>query len=183
MDKTQWLLMLHIAAAFCLVGGSTAAAIFNFLAVRSEKPSEAAFLLKLTRYALPLIFAGVLGTLLFGIWLWHDLGFGFGAGWIWAALVFWALASALGGRGGKHQEHVREAAEREAAAGDTMSGELRAMMAHFEDYARRGDDAPPHERYGAEAIRWHHAGLAWVMDDELPWPPAPESLLTVTKRA
>jgi len=38
------------------------------------------------------------------------------------------LASALGGRGGRHQEHVREAAEREAAAGDTMSGELRAML-------------------------------------------------------
>ena len=116
MDKTQWLLMLHIAAAFCLVGGSTAAAILNFLAIRSEKPSETALLLKLIRYALPLIFAGVLGTLLFGIWLWHDLGFGFGTGWIWAALVFWALASALGGRGGRHQDHVREAAEREAAA-------------------------------------------------------------------
>ncbi len=79
------------------------------MAIRSEKPSEAAFLLKLIRYALPLIFAGVLGTLVFGIWLWHDLGFGFGTGWIWAALVFWALASALGGRGGRHQEQVREA--------------------------------------------------------------------------
>ena len=101
--------MLHIAAAFCLVGGSTAAAILNVLAIRSEQPSETAFLLKLIRYALPLIFAGVLGTLVFGIWLWHDLGFGFGTGWIWAALVFWALASALGGRGGRHQEQVRGA--------------------------------------------------------------------------
>lgn len=128
MDKTQWLLMLHIAAAFCLVGGSTAAAILNVLAIRSERPSETASLLKLTRYALPLIFAGVLGTLLFGIWLWHDLGFGFGTRWIWAALIFWFLATALGGRGGRQQEHVREIAEREAAAGDTMSGELHAML-------------------------------------------------------
>jgi uncharacterized membrane protein len=128
MDKTQWLLMLHIAAAFLLVGGSTTAAILNVLAVRSEKPSETAFLLKLIRRALPLIFAGVLGTLVFGIWLWHDLGFGIGTGWIWAALVLWALASALGGRGGRHQEQVREAAERQAAAGDTMTAELRAMI-------------------------------------------------------
>ena len=128
MDKTDWLLMLHIAAAFCLVGGSTAAAILNVLAIRSERPSETASLLKLIKFALPLIFTGVLGTLVFGIWLWHDLGFGIGTGWIWAALVFWALASALGGRGGRHQEHVREIAEREAAAGDTMSGELRAML-------------------------------------------------------
>ena len=128
MDKYHWLLMLHIAAAFLLVGGSTSAAILNLLAIRSEKPSEAAALLKLIRRALPLIFAGVLGTLVFGIWLWHYLGFGLGTGWIWAALVFWVLASALGGRGGRHQEHVRELAEREAAAGDTMSGELRAML-------------------------------------------------------
>ncbi len=128
MDKTQWLLMLHITAAFCLVGGSTAAGILNALAIRSERPSEAALLLRLIRYTLPLIFAGVLGTLLFGLWLWHDLGFGFGTGWIWAALVLWVVASALGGRGGRHQEQVREAAEREAAAGDTMSGELRARI-------------------------------------------------------
>src|SRR4029079_7333324 len=87
VSKTDWLLMLHIAAAFCLVGGSPAAAILNVLAVRSEKPSEAAFLLKLIRSPLPLIFAGVLGTLFSGLWLWHDLGFGFGTGWIWAALV------------------------------------------------------------------------------------------------
>jgi uncharacterized membrane protein len=128
VDKTQWLLMLHITAAFCLVGGSTAAGILNALAIRSERPSEAALLLRLIRYTLPLIFAGVLGTLLFGLWLWHDLGFGFGTGWIWAALVLWVVASALGGRGGRHQEQVREAAEREAAAGDTMSGELRARI-------------------------------------------------------
>ena len=120
--------MFHIAAAFFLVGGSTAAAILNLMAIRSEKPSEAAFLLKLIRYALPLIFAGVLGTLVFGIWLWHDLGFGLGTGWIWAALVFWLLASALGGRGGRQQEQVREALEREAAAGDSMSAELRARL-------------------------------------------------------
>jgi uncharacterized membrane protein len=128
VDKTQWLLMLHITAAFCLVGGSTAAGILNALAIRSERPSEAALLLRLIRYTLPLIFAGVLGTLLFGLWLWHDLGFGFGTGWIWAALVLWVVASALGGRGGRLQEQVREAAEREAAAGDTMSGELRARI-------------------------------------------------------
>jgi uncharacterized membrane protein len=128
VDEYHWLLMLHIAAAFLLVGGSTTAAILNVLALRSEKPSEAAALLKLIRRALPMIFAGVLGTLVFGVWLWHYIGYGIGTGWIWAALVFWILASALGGRGGRHQEKVREVAEREAAAGDTMSGELRAML-------------------------------------------------------
>jgi uncharacterized membrane protein len=128
VSKTEWLLMLHIAAAFCLVGGSTAAAILNGLAMRAERPSETAFLLKLIRYALPLIFAGVLGTLLFGIWLWHDLGFSIGTGWIWAALVFWVLATALGSKGGQHQERARELAERLAAAGDATNDELRAIL-------------------------------------------------------
>jgi uncharacterized membrane protein len=128
VDKTDWLLMLHIAAAFCLVAGSTAAAILNVLSIRAERPSETAFLLKLIRRVLPFIFAGVLGTLVFGLWLWHDLGFGLGTGWIWVALVFWALASALGGAGGRHQERARELAERLASQGDAPSGELHALL-------------------------------------------------------
>jgi uncharacterized membrane protein len=128
VTKTDWLLMLHIAAAFCLVGGSTAAGILNVLAIRSEKPSETAFLLGLVKRSLPVNFAGVLGTLIFGIWLWHDLGFGIGTGWIWAALILWFLASALGGRGGREQEKARMLAERLAAAGDTATDELRALV-------------------------------------------------------
>jgi uncharacterized membrane protein len=128
VTKTDWLLMLHIAAAFCLVGGSTAAAILNFLAIRSDRPSETAFLLKLIRYALPLIFAGVIGTLIFGIWLWHEQGLGLGTFWIWASLVLWVIANALGGIGGKHQERSRKLAEQLAAAGDTMTDELRTLL-------------------------------------------------------
>src|SRR5690349_19966640 len=92
VDKTQWLLMLHITAAFLLVGGSTTAALLNVMAIRTDRPSEAAFLLKLIRYALPLSFAGVLATLVIGIWLWHDFRYAYSTGWIWAALVLWALA-------------------------------------------------------------------------------------------
>ena len=128
MTTADWLLMFHIASAFLLVGGSTMAAICNALAMRAERPSETAALLRLIRLALPFIFAGVAGTLVFGIWLWHELGFGIGTGWIWAALVLWAAASALGSAGGKHQEKARELAERLAAAGDATSDELRAVL-------------------------------------------------------
>ena len=128
MTGTDWLLMLHITAAFLLVGGSVAAGILNALAVRSERPSEAAFLLRLIRVALPLIYVGVAGTLVFGVWLWHRLGFAVGTGWLWAALAFWVLANALGGLGGRHQERSRELAERLAAEGDAPSEELRALL-------------------------------------------------------
>ncbi len=128
MTGTDWLLMLHIAAAFCLFGGSVAAGILNTLAIRSERPSETAFLLRLIRFALPVIYLGVAGTLVFGIWLWHRLGFALGTGWIWASLVLWVLANALGGIGGRHQERSRELAERLAAEGDAPSAELRALL-------------------------------------------------------
>ena len=128
MTTVDWLLMLHITAAFLLVGGSTTAAILNWNAIRAERPSETAYLLRLVRIALPVIYAGTAGTLIFGLWLWHRLHFSFGAGWIWASLVLWVLTNALGGIGGRHQERSRELAERLAAAGDTSTEELRALL-------------------------------------------------------
>ncbi|MFL5952600.1 MAG: DUF2269 family protein [Gaiellaceae bacterium] len=128
MTTAQWLLMLHVTAAFFLVGGSVAAGVLNVLAIRSEQPSESAYLLRLIRVTLPVIGVGVAGTLVFGLWLWHELGFSFGAGWIWASLVLWAISSALGGIGGRHQERARKLAEELAAAGDATTAELRALL-------------------------------------------------------
>src|SRR5205823_11424237 len=89
VSTAQWLLMLHVSAAFFLVGGSVAAGILNVLAIRAERPSESAYLLRLVRVTLPVIGVGVAGTLVFGLWLWHELGFRFGAFWIWASLALW----------------------------------------------------------------------------------------------
>jgi uncharacterized membrane protein len=120
--------MFHVTAAFLFVGGSVAAGVLNVLAVRAERPSEAATLLRLIRMTLPAIFVGVGGTLVFGIWLWHELHFSLGAAWIWISLVLWAVANALGGIGGRHQERSRELAERLARDGDAPSDELRALL-------------------------------------------------------
>jgi len=128
VTTAQWLLMLHVTAAFFFVGGSVAAAILNTLAVRSERPSEAAYLLRLVRVTLPIIGIGVAGTLVFGIWLWHELDFPLDAWWIWASLVLWVIANALGGIGGRHQERSRKLAEQLAATGDTSNDELRALL-------------------------------------------------------
>jgi uncharacterized membrane protein len=121
--------MLHITAAFFFVGGSVAAGILNVLAIRSERPSDTAYLLRLIRVTLPAIGIGSIGTLILGIWLWHERGYSLGAAWIWISLALWVVANALGGRGGKHQERAREMAERLAAAGDASTAELRALLA------------------------------------------------------
>jgi uncharacterized membrane protein len=128
VTTVQWLLMLHVTAAFLFVGGSVAAAILNTLAVRAERPSEAAYLLRLVRVTLPVIGIGVAGTLIFGIWLWHERHYSLGAAWIWASLVLWVIANALGGIGGRHQQRSRKLAEQLAAAGDTSTDELRALL-------------------------------------------------------
>jgi uncharacterized membrane protein len=124
----QWLLMLHVTAAFLFVGGSVAAGILNTMAIRSERPSETAYLLKSIRLTLPVIGLGSITALLLGIWLWHEAGYGIDAWWIWAALVLWVLANALGGRGGRHQEKTRELAEELAAKGDASTEELKALL-------------------------------------------------------
>jgi|SRR5579871_728904 len=120
--------MLHVTAAFLFVGGSVAAGILNTLAVRSELPSEIAALLGLIRRTLPVIFVGVFGTLLFGVWLWHDLHYSLGAAWIWLSLALWVVANALGGIGGRRQEQTRKLAERLAGEGDRPSSELHAAL-------------------------------------------------------
>jgi uncharacterized membrane protein len=120
--------MFHITAAFLLVGGSVSAGILNALAIRAERPSETAYLLGLVRVTLPVIYVGVLGTLVFGLWLWHELGFGFGELWIWLSLVLWVATNALGGIGGRHQERSRALAAQLAAAGDASTPELRALL-------------------------------------------------------
>ena len=111
--------MLHVSGAFFLVSGSVAAGVLNVLAARAERPSETALLLRLIKIAVIAIGIGAAGTLIFGIWLWHEQGYGIGTFWIWAALVLWVIANALGGIGGKHQERTRKLAEQLAAAGDT----------------------------------------------------------------
>ena len=128
MTTAQWLLMFHITGAFFLVGGSVAAGVLNVLSQRAERPSETALFLRLIRTVLPVIAIGSLATLIFGLWLVHELHFDFWSFWIVAAIILWLLSGALGGAGGKHQERARKIAERLAAAGDTRDDELRAIL-------------------------------------------------------
>jgi uncharacterized membrane protein len=120
--------MLHITGAFFLVGGSVSAGVLNVLAGRADRPSEIALLLRLIKPVVAVIGVGIATTLVFGIWLWHEQGYGIGTAWIWASLVLWVVAGALGGRGGKYQERTRKLAEQLAAAGDATTDELRALV-------------------------------------------------------
>ncbi len=71
---------------------------------------------------------GSVGTLVFGLWLVHEVDYGYGQFWIWGAIVLWALAGALGGAGGKRDEQTRQLALRLASEGDGPSEELRSRV-------------------------------------------------------
>ena len=147
MDTFDWLLMLHITGAFLLVGGSVAAGVLNTMALRAERPSDAALFLGLIRKTVPLIGLGSIAALVFGLWLvFEQESVDFFSFWIIAALVLWAIMGALGGAGGKHQEQARRKAEQLAAQGDTSDAELTALL---------------HDRRG-NAMSWL-AGLATLL--------------------
>lgn len=128
MSTYQWLLALHVTGAFLLLGGSIVAAIFNVLARRRERPSEIALFYGLIRIGELGIYAGLALTIVLGLWLVHEAGYGYGQFWIWAAILLWIAGSALGGVGGARQGRAQKLAKRLAAESDAPSPELRALV-------------------------------------------------------
>jgi uncharacterized membrane protein len=124
----HWLLTLHVTGAFLLLGGSTIAGLLQLIALRTDRPSEIAQLLRLIRVALPLVALGAILTLVLGLWLVHHVGYSYGTFWVWGAVVLWVLGSGLGKIGGEQQKGARLLAERLAGEGDTASAELRSLL-------------------------------------------------------
>jgi len=128
VDRYQWLLALHVTGAFLLMGGGAIAASLNLAALRRDRPSDIVLLFGLIRIAVASILVGSLLALVFGLWLVHDAGYGYGDGWVVAALVLFVLGNALGGMGGRRDDQTAQFACELAAAGDAPSPELRARV-------------------------------------------------------
>ena len=128
MSKYDWVLFLHVTGAFLLLGGAVIAGVFSIAALRRERPSEIAALLRLTRWGVTSVSIGVLMTLAFGLWLVDIAGYGWGDAWIVISLVLWVVSTALGGVGGRRDRETRRLAERLAAEGDAPAAELRARL-------------------------------------------------------
>jgi uncharacterized membrane protein len=128
VSKYDWALFLHVTGAFLLLGGAVIAGVFNIAAIRRERPSEIAALLRLTRWGVVSVSIGVLMTLAFGFWLIDIVGYDYGQAWIVLAFVLWITANVLGGIGGKRDKETRLLAERLAAEGDAPAPELRARL-------------------------------------------------------
>ena len=122
--STELLLFLHLTGAFLFVSGAVAAAALRILALRRDRPSEIALLLRAVRPLVPLIVAGVVLVLVFGFLLVDRLGYDLGSMWLTASFVLLAWILLIGGVAGRQDRHTRELAERLAAGDDRPSSEL-----------------------------------------------------------
>jgi uncharacterized membrane protein len=131
MSLYDWLLFFHITGAFFLIGGVVVAGILNLAAtVPDRRPSEVAALYRLVRPAAALIGAGMVLTLVIGLWLVHEAPwhYGYGDTWVVVAIVLWVITGWLGGIDGKYQRRTGELAARLAGEGDAPSSELRSRL-------------------------------------------------------
>ena len=128
MTKYEWLLFLHMTGAFLFLGAAVVAVVLNVAALRRNRPSEIALLLRLIAQTTVGFIVGLLLLLVFGLWLVHDAGYGYGDGWIVAALVLFVLSNVFGAVGGERAKPARKLAERLAAEGDQPSAELKARL-------------------------------------------------------
>jgi len=122
-------LFFHLLGALLFGAGIVVAGVAFEAARRRERPSEIALLLGLTRIGVALVGAGALLVLAFGLWLVHLAGFGFGAGWIDAALGLYAVALVLGALGGRRPKEARRLASALAREHAPATDELRALLA------------------------------------------------------
>jgi len=128
LSKFDWLLFLHITGAFLLVGGGVVATALNMAALRRNRPSEILLLFGLIRIAVAAILAGTVLVFVFGLWLVDEAGYGYGDGWIVAAIVLLILGNAMGGFAGSRDARTAKLAQQLVAEGDAPSDELRARV-------------------------------------------------------
>jgi len=121
-------LFFHLLGAFSFIAGTIVAGVAFETARRRKTPAEIALLLGLSRIGVLLIVLGTLLVLGFGLWLVHLGDWGYGAGWIDAALGLLLTVVVLGAIAGQRPKRARKLATRLASEGAPASPELRALL-------------------------------------------------------
>jgi uncharacterized membrane protein len=121
-------LFFHLLGALLFVAGIILAGAAFEVARRRERPAEITLLLGLTRIGVVLVAVGGLLLAVFGLWLVHLGGFGYGSGWVDAAIALYLVALALGALGGRRPKQARRLATQLAAEQTPVSAELRTLL-------------------------------------------------------
>jgi uncharacterized membrane protein len=128
VELYDWLLALHVLAAFAWVAALVVYTVVIVAGRGLTVPSDVVRMFRVSRVGDALIAIGMLGTIVFGIWLAID-EYEIWDGWIIAALVLWLAAAAVGGRVGAVYNGARDRAMALLDEGrDAPSPELNAML-------------------------------------------------------
>lgn len=129
MDLNDWILALHLISAVALVGALTVFSVMIAALWRTEDPSAVTSFMRLSIAGNVLVAIGLVGTVVFGIWLAISLdGYELWDGWVIAAIVLWVIGAALGKRTGDGYRESAEMASRLVSSGSPRSPELAASM-------------------------------------------------------
>ena len=128
MELYDWLLALHVLSAFAWVAALVVYTVVIVAGWGLTVPSDVVRMFRVTRVGDALIAVGMVGTIVFGIWLAID-EYKIWDGWIITALILWLVAGAVGGRVGKVFNSARDRAKALVDDGrDVPSPELNAML-------------------------------------------------------
>jgi hypothetical protein len=130
VDLSDWLLALHLLAAFALVA---AVVLFTVLVITSwnlDVPSDVARMNGIGKFGTILVGIGSIGVLLLGIWLaFQKDSYAIWDFWIIAAIVLWAIFAGTGARAGRIYAAAGDRAKELVDSGnDAPSPELNAML-------------------------------------------------------
>ena len=129
MGFSDWLLALHVLAAFALIASLVLFSAVMVAGWAVDRPRRAVAYSRVAAIGGPLVGAGAGLALLLGIALAIDLdAYQVWDAWILGSIVLWAVGGAAGSRVGAHYAGAQELAERLADDGDGPSPELAARL-------------------------------------------------------
>jgi hypothetical protein len=129
VDFSDWLLALHVLAAFALMAALVLYSVVLVASWAVDRPRRASAYFRVSAIAAPLVGAGAGIALLLGILLAIDLEeYQPWDVWILVSIVLWAVGGAAGTRVGMHYTAAQQLADRLAGAGDEPSSELAAQL-------------------------------------------------------
>jgi hypothetical protein len=112
VDFYDWMLSLHLLAAFAIASALILYTVLVFNGRRAESPDQMERLFRLAPVGTPLIGGGSVLALILGVILAIDSDtLEIWNGWIIAAIVLWAVMGAIGARTGKYYTDVQRLAE------------------------------------------------------------------------
>jgi hypothetical protein len=122
VSLNDWILALHLLAAFALVGGEVVFSTMIAALWGTDSTGRVASFMTLSRVGTVMVLAGSAGTIVFGVWLAisrepYDLW----DGWVIAAIVLWAISAGLGQRAGTGYGKTAMEAAKLAESGSATS--------------------------------------------------------------